>query len=119
MIQFFAFLSGIVNGVFASGAGQLLVFFLVFVLKKDAHISRSVSIAVMTIATIITLVIYNTFLKLDIMQITITFVVSLIGGIIGAIFMNKIKGKYLNLISGILVFSLSVYKLFEILFLKK
>lgn len=118
MIQLFGFVSGIINGLFAAGAGQVLVFFLAFILKKDAHISRGVSIAAMTVGTIVTIIIYGTFVQMELGIMIIVFIISLIGGIIGAMFMEKIPGVYLNLISGILVFVLSIYQLVRMLILK-
>ena len=53
MIYFIGLISGFINGLFASGAGQILVFYLVFIKKMDTYKTRAVSIALLSLASII------------------------------------------------------------------
>lgn len=111
MIYFVGLICGIINGLFASLAGQIMVFYLAFILKKESHISRGSSICAMSIVTIISLIVYSKFLKFDILTVLIVGTSGLIFGFFGAKIMNKIESRWLNLISGILLTGLSVYKI--------
>lgn len=110
MIYFISFLCGIINGLFASLAGQIMIFYLVFILKKEAHISRASSVCAISIITVVSLIQYFQFLKFEIKDIIIVTVCGLIFGGLGAKLMNKIQSEWLNLISGIILTGLSIYK---------
>lgn len=112
MIYFLGIFSGFVNGFLTSGAGQILIFYLVFIKKYDTHMSRNLSIILLSISSIVSLIGMLIFNKISIIKSIIVFIISLILGILGTKFMNKIDSKLLNLISGILLLVLSVYKLF-------
>ena len=111
MIYIISFICGIINGLFASLAGQIMIFYLVFILKRDSHISRASCICAISIITIVSLIGYFQFLEFDMKNIIIVTFCGLIFGVIGAKLMNRIKSQWLNLISGIVLTGLSVYKL--------
>jgi uncharacterized membrane protein YfcA len=111
MIYFISLLCGMANGLFAAAAGQIMVFYLVFILKKEAHEARGTSIFCLSLATIISLMGYIKLAKFKLYEILITIACSIVFGILGSKIMKKIKSNWLNLISGVLVFGLGVYKL--------
>lgn len=111
MIYLIGLISGFVNGFFASGAGQILVFYLVFILKIDSHIGRSVSIAVLSITSIFSIFGLSNTVDFEFNKIILLIFISGICGIIGSKIMNKIDSKILNLVSGIIVVSLAIYGL--------
>jgi hypothetical protein len=111
MIYLIGLIAGFINGFFASGAGQILVFYLIFIMKIDSHIGRSVSIAVLCITSIFTIFGLKDVAKFELSKTIIIVIVSLICGIIGSKIMNKIDSKILNLVSGIIVVSLAIYGL--------
>jgi uncharacterized membrane protein YfcA len=113
MIYLVGLICGILNGVFAAGAGQVLVFYLVFVMKLESHMSRGVSISILSISSIIALIGYSKFVNFDIKLVIIISIISLVSGVIGAKLMNKIKSDYLNLISGIVVIVLAIIQLIK------
>lgn len=113
MIYVISFLSGIVNGFFTTGAGQILIFYLVFIKKEDTKKSRAVSIVVLSIVSIITLFMYLKQVYIDKVLLILIVITSLFGGYIGSKIMQKIKSNILNLISGILVTVLSAIKLIQ------
>lgn len=47
---------GILNGLFSSGAGQILIFYLIYILKQDTKKSREFSLSVMPIISIPTFI---------------------------------------------------------------
>lgn len=111
MIYIIGILVGFFNGLFASGAGQILVFYLIFVRKFDTHQMRAVSVATLSLASIVTIIGYSNFVSLDFLKIVILVVVASISGYLGSKIMKKIPSNILNLISGILIVGLTVYKI--------
>ena len=113
MIYIGSLLAGFINGLFASGAGQLTVFLLIFLLKIETHKARATSVFLMGIVTVVTLVRYLSFVRLELKDV---FLVAIVGGIFGALgakIMKKISSNYLNLISGILITGLAIYSIFR------
>lgn len=108
MIYFICFLVGIINGFFASSAGQILVFYYIFIMKLDSYVSRAVSIAVLSIVSIITCIGYSKFIKFDLIKILVIVGISAISGYIGPKLMKKIPADILNLISGLAIVILTV-----------
>ena len=111
MIYVGSLLSGIINGVFASGAGQIMVFLLIFILKIETHTARATSVFLMGLVTIVTFVRYLTFIKVEILHAVIVAITGLIFGIIGSKIMKKLQPDYLNLISGIIVSGFALYNI--------
>ena len=112
MIYLVSILSGVINGLFAAAAGQIMIFYLVFILKKDAHTSRATCIFCISLVTIISLIGYIKIAKFKMYQVITVIICGLIFGVIGSKIMNKINSNYLNLLSGVIIFGLSIYKLF-------
>lgn len=111
MIYFIGILVGLLNGLFASGAGQILVFYLIFIKKLDTHLMRSVSVAVLSMASVFAILGYSSFVKLDFLKIIVVAIIAAITGYLGSKLMKKIPSEYLNLLSGILIIGLTIYKL--------
>ena len=111
MIYFIGLLSGFLNGLFASGAGQILIFYLVFIKKQDTHKMRAVSVVILSLASIVSILFYSNFVNFEIKKILEIIITSAIGGYIGAKLMKKINSNVLNLISGILIILLTGYKI--------
>lgn len=112
MIYLVSILCGVANGLFAAAAGQIMIFYLVFILKNESHIARATSIFCISLITIITLIGYIKITEFNLYQVIIVVACGFIFGILGSKLMNKIKSEYLNLISGLVVFVLGIYKLF-------
>ena len=110
MIYIIGLIVGLLNGLFASGAGQILVVYLVFILKNDTHKSRALSIAIISISSIFALFGYFRIINFEISKIIVTIVIAIVGGIIGTKLMKKMNANILNLISGILIVALTLYK---------
>lgn len=102
---------GLLNGLFASGAGQILVFYFVFIKKYETHQMRAVSVAILSISSIFALIGYHTFVSFDWVKVGVLAVIAAITGWLGAKLMKKIPSPILNLISGILITGLTIYKL--------
>lgn len=113
MIYFIAFLVGILNVLFASGSGQVLVFYLIFFMKVETHKARALSVAVLSISSIFAMFGYKDLVKFDISKIVVLVIISSVTGIIGAKIMKKIPSQILNLVSGFLLISLTLIKIFK------
>lgn len=110
MIYFIGILVGLLNGLFASGAGQVLVFYLIFILKKETHISRALSVSLLSISSIFAIFGYLKMVELKFSIVISLIIIAIISGVIGTKLMKKIPENILNLISGILIISLTIYK---------
>ena len=110
MIYFFSLIVGILNGLFSSGAGQILVFYLVFIKKGDTHKARALSVFALSISSIISLIFLLNFKELKMLDILVLIFASLIFGAIGTRIMKKINSNILNLISGSLILIVSVIR---------
>lgn len=113
MIYVVSTLAGIINGLFASGAGQMIVFLLIYILRIETHKARATSVFLIGITTIITFIRYIAFVKLDLVKIITVAIVGISCGWIGSKLMKKIEANYLNLISGILVTVFAICRLIK------
>lgn len=105
---------GILNGLFSTGAGQLLVFYLVYILKKDTKQSREFSLSIMPLISIPTFIYYLLKIDVSILQCIIFVLISLIFGYLGNKTMKKMNGNILNLVSGIFLVILTCYSLWRL-----
>lgn len=114
MIYIIAILSGIINGIFSTGGGQILLFYLIFISHLDTVKSRSTAISVMLFLSIASLIVYIFNNKEIRIEFNIIFVIlaGIIGGFIGQFWLKKINTKILNLISSIFIVIISVKQLF-------
>lgn len=98
---FIGFFAGIINGLFGSGGGAIIVPSLTLLLGLTHHKAHATSLLIILPFSIISFIIYYNNQYAD---IGITFKVSF-GGIIGAYFgakaLNKIPNSYLKRIFGI------------------
>ena len=98
---FIFILIGIINGLFSTGAGQVLIFYLIYILKTDTKEARNFSLTLMPLISIPTFIIYFLNNKIEISKMIILVIISLSFGLLGNIVMKKINPIALNLISGI------------------
>lgn len=111
MIYFFGVLIGLLNGMFAAGAGQVLVIYLIFVKKIETHISRAVSMSLLSISSLFAFFSYVNKVQIDIKVAFYFTIISFISGVIGSELMKRLSSNFLNLISGLLICGLTIYKI--------
>jgi len=95
-VSLLGFLTGLLNGLFGSGGGTLLVPGLIFFLKVEEHKSHATAISI-----ILPLAIVSTFIyfKSGIIDFQTTFKVAIggvVGGYIGAKLLNRIPSSILR-----------------------
>ncbi len=111
MIYLISFFTGILNGVFASGAGQILVFYLLYIQKQETHIARQISVCVLSISSIFAIIGYLQFVELELSKVIIFSIIAVITGILGSKLMKKLPANILNLIAGILIVVFTLIKM--------
>ena len=104
-------ISGIINGLFASGAGQILVFMLIYFLKIDTHKARATSIFLIGVITVISFIRYLFIIDLKTNDMFIVVVSGLFFGVIGSKIMKRIDSNWLNLISGLVITTFCIYSI--------
>ena len=107
-------LVGIINGLFSSGAGQILIFYWVYILKKDTKLSRNLSLSIMPIVSIPTFIYYLSKVDVSVIKCVVLVSISILFGWLGNSTINKINGKILNLISGIFLVIITCYSLWRL-----
>ncbi len=112
MIYIIGFIVGLLNGLFTAGAGQILVFYFLYILKIEAHLSRSISVAILSVSSLIAIFGYSKFIDFEIKQVFLIIVISIITGIIGSKLMKKIESNILNLLSGGIIVVLTLIQFF-------
>lgn len=105
---------GIINGLFSSGAGQILVFYLIYILKQDTVKSREFSLIVMPIISIVTFILYCFKSNINFVQLIIFVIISIILGFVGSKIMSKINSNILNLSSGVLLVIITAFSLWRL-----
>lgn len=113
MIYVVSFFVGILNSIFAAGSGQVLVVYLIYFLKIETHKVRALSVAVLSISSFFAIFGYKDSLNFKLETTIILVLIACITGIIGTKLMKKIPANILNLISGILLVCLTVFKFFQ------
>jgi len=97
------FITGIINGLFGSGGGTIIVPALVFLIGMEDFKAHATAISIILPLSIISTIIY---LKSNIIKLDISFIVVLggiIGSFIGAKFLKKIPNLILRKIFGIII----------------
>ena len=79
-------------------------------MKIETHKVRALSIAVLSVSSVFAIFGYKEYIDFNVIKITSIILITGITGIIGTKLIKKIPSEILNLISGILVVGLTLYK---------
>ena len=104
---------GFINGFFGGGGGMIVVPLLTFIFAlpdKQAHATAILIILPMSIASSIVYITQNTINLTQLLEISAGFVV---GGIIGALLLNKLNNKILRTAFSVLMVGAGVYTLIK------
>lgn len=100
--------SGLVNGIFGSGGGIIIVPSLIFLLKLEEHKAHATAITIILPLSIISSIIYFKNGLIDIKVSLIIAIGSTVGGIIGAKSLNKIPSNLLRKIFSLIIIYISI-----------
>lgn len=104
--------TGLINGVFGSGGGTILVPGMFFLLKVSEHKSHATAISVILPLSIISAVIYLNH-GLIVLNVTLKVIIGgVVGGFIGARLLNKVPENILRKIFAIFMIIAAVRMVF-------
>ena len=103
---FFGLAVGFINGIFGGGGGMIVVPVLTFFLKKPIKIAHATAILIILPITLVSAIVY--FINGDVVLFRTLAVTAgtVVGGIIGALLMGKLKSNTVGLIfSALMLFA--------------
>ncbi|KNF09247.1 putative permease [Gottschalkia purinilytica] len=106
-------IAGIVNGLFGSGGGTIVVPAMVFLLGMDEHKSHATAISIILPISIISTLIYFKNGILDFKVAGIVTIGGIIGGYIGAKLLNRIPRKILRKMFGTFMIIAAIRMVFK------
>lgn len=95
------FITGVVNGLFGSGGGTIVVPAMIFSLGIEDHKAHATAISIIFPLSVISTFIYFRHGDIDLKSALLVTVGGIIGSFIGAKFLNKIPSNILRKIFGI------------------
>jgi len=108
-------IAGIINGMFSTGAGMILVPSYIYLLKKDEYTSRCTSIFVILIFCVINIIIYSKSIMFRFLYLPI-ILSSIIGTVIGMKLVYKINKDILSVIFAIFTIIMGIGMIYKWVF---
>jgi len=103
-----ALASGLVNGLFGSGGGTLLVPGMNKILGFETHKSHASAVAVILPLSIVSAFIYSRGVSVDWMALVCVSVGGVLGGYIGAKLLNKLSDARLHKLFGLFMIAAAI-----------
>lgn len=97
------FVAGILNGLFGSGAGVVVVFAMEKFLKKDAKEAHASSVLIVLMMSVVSSFLYVIKGYFDLRIWAYVSIGGILGGFLGAKWLKKIPKKWLKLIFGAVI----------------
>jgi uncharacterized membrane protein YfcA len=92
--------TGVLNGLFGSGGGTVAVPAMEKFLGIEDKKAHATAIAVILPLSVVSLFIYGRSVSVDFKTVAAVSIGGVFGGYVGAVFLNKISGKWLHIIFG-------------------
>lgn len=105
LVLFFilSFVAGGINGFLGTGGGIIFIFMLSLLTKNESKDNYATSLCATFIISSITIISYIKNSNVDFSIIGQVTIPAIFGGVIGALAVDKIKVKYLNMIFALLI----------------
>ena len=100
--------TGLVNGLFGSGGGTVLVPCLVFVMNVEDHKAHATAIAIILPLSILSSFIYYRYNVVDIALTAKVAIGSVLGGVVGSMLLNKLSINVLRKVFGVIMIAAAV-----------
>jgi uncharacterized membrane protein YfcA len=97
------FITGLINGLFGSGGGTVLVPCLVFLMDVEDHKAHATAIAIILPLSILSSIIYYRYNVVDISLTANVAIGSVLGGIVGSTLLNKLPVNILRKFFGVIM----------------
>jgi len=97
------FITGLINGLFGSGGGTVLVPCLVFLMDVEDHKAHATAIAIILPLSILSSIIYYSYNVVDIALTENVAIGSVLGGIVGSMLLNKLPVNILRKFFGVIM----------------
>ena len=107
-ILIIGFITGVVNGLFGSGGGTIVVPAMIFIIGLDDHKAHATAISIILPLTIISTFIYFKHGILDLEPALLVTIGGVVGSFLGSKLLNKIPGHVLRKIFGIFMLAAAI-----------
>jgi uncharacterized protein len=97
------FITGLINGLFGSGGGTVLVPCLVFLMNIEDHKAHATAISIILPLSILSSIIYYQYNVVDIALTANVAIGSVLGGIVGSMLLNKLPINILRKLFGVIM----------------
>jgi uncharacterized protein len=97
------FITGLINGLFGSGGGTVLVPCLVFLMNIEDHKAHATAISIILPLSILSSIIYYQYNVVDIALTANVAIGSVLGGIVGSMLLNKLPVNILRKFFGVIM----------------
>ena len=102
----FSFLAVAINGFLGTGGGIIFIFMLSFLTKNRAKDNYATSICAVLFISLIGLISYFKNSNIDFNIISEVGLPAVVGGVVGALLVDKMQTKWLNIIfAGLIIYS--------------
>lgn len=98
-----SFIAGGINGFLGTGGGIIFIFMLSFLTNNEAKDNYATSLCATVIISFFGLISYTINGNVDFSMINVVWLPAIIGGGLGALLVDRIKIRYLNLIFALLI----------------
>jgi hypothetical protein len=103
LLCLFSFLAGGINGLVGTAGGIIFVYMLTYLTKNDAKDNFATTICAVLPISLISSIVYFKNSKVDFQIISKVSIPCILGGLLGALIIDKIDKKYLSIIFACLV----------------
>ena len=104
---------GFINGLFGAGGGALLVPALEKLCKYETHKAHATAVAVILPLSVLSAIVYIFHIEVDWASVLWVSVGGVVGGIVGAKLLSKLKGAWLNILFGVFLGAGAIRMLFS------
>lgn len=102
------FITGLINGLFGSGGGTVLVPCLVFLMDVEDHKAHATAISIILPLSILSSIIYYRYNVVDLTLTAKVAIGSVMGGIVGSLLLNRLSVNVLRKVFGVIMIAAAV-----------
>ena len=104
--------TGLLNGLFGSGGGTVVVPAMERILKVETHKAHATAIAVILPLSVVSAIVYSGSAQVDWLSVLYVSAGGMLGGFIGAKLLKKISAKWLHKVFGVFMIAAALRMMF-------